>query len=365
MSGAPESRPTTGILLLNKGGPATLDAVEPFLHRIFVDRDIIRLPFQRWLGPWLARRRAPAVRARYASIGGGSPVLAWTEKQARATEARLDLLRPASAPHRAYVAFRYESPTADEALRTMARDGIEQVVALSLYPQWSCATAGSSFIDLGAALGRTGLGERFSWSFVDRWPSHPSFIAAVGERIREGLARYPVATRDNVLLLFSAHSVPRAVADRGDSYPHEVATTVALAMEHLKLPNQHELAWQSEVGPVSWVGPSTRESVRSLGAAGRKDVMVIPIAFTCDHLGTLSELDRDYANLAHSLGMTGYSRAPSLNDLPAFTNALATIVAEHLERGEPWSREYRRKCNGCTNSNCRPAFEGMGERPAA
>src|SRR3954470_11608980 len=116
-------KPGTGIVMLNLGGPATLDDVQPFLLELFADREIIQLPFQRWLGPFIARRRTPKVRGLYAAIGGGSPILRYTEAQGRGMVARLDRLSPETAPHRFYVAFRYARPKSEDALRAMKADG--------------------------------------------------------------------------------------------------------------------------------------------------------------------------------------------------------------------------------------------------
>lgn len=351
--------PRTGVLLLNMGGPKTLDEVEPFLLRLFADREIISLPWQDVLGPFIAKRRAPKVRALYDAIGGGSPILKWTERQGAAMCRRLDELRPESGPHRAYVAFRYVAPFADDALRQMAADGIERVVVFTQYPQWSCTTTGSSLTDLADALARTGLGDRFTWSLIDRWPEHPGFVQAMAERVAEGLERFPAEVRDEVLIMYSAHSIPMYVVARGDAYPGEVAATVARVSEALGRPNPHLITWQSEVGPLPWLTPSTETTIELLAKQGRKDVLVVPIAFTSDHIETLSELDREYGELAHSLGMTGYRRAPALNDLPTFTDAMADIVHAHLESGQPHSKQYRARCPGCTNSRCRPDFNNV------
>ena len=121
----------TGIVMLNLGGPATLDAVQPFLLELFADREIIQLPFQRWLGPFIAKRRTPKVQGLYEQIGGGSPILRWTEAQGRGMVARLDRLSPETAPHRFYVAFRYVTPKSEDALRAMAADGVERAVAFT------------------------------------------------------------------------------------------------------------------------------------------------------------------------------------------------------------------------------------------
>ncbi len=346
--------PRTGVVLLNMGGPQTLDDVEPFLQRVFADRDIIQLPMQNLLGPWIVRRRVGKVRDLYAGIGGGSPILRWTQMQGHAMSAHLEQIAPEWGPYRHYIAFRYVAPFAEDALQAMAADGIERVVVFTQYPQWSCSTSGSSFNDLWRAVRRGNYSQRFTWSVIDRWHAHPGFVASMAERIREGLAQYPAEERDQVLLLFSAHSIPLNVVDRGDPYPAEVAASTDRIMEALARPNPHLLAWQSDVGPVRWLGPSTEQMLHRLAEQGWRNVLVIPVAFTSDHIETLSELDKEYGDLARSLGITGYRRAPALNDLPTFTEAMATIVAEHLARGERHSPQYLLKCPGCPNStSCR------------
>jgi protoporphyrin/coproporphyrin ferrochelatase len=356
--GTPRVR--TGIVMMNLGGPATLDEVEPFLLRLFADREIIKLPVQDWLGPFIAKRRAPKVQKLYDAIGGGSPIRGWTEAQGKAMCARLDALHPEQAPHKFYIAFRYTTPFADDALREMAADGVERAIAFTQYPQWSCTTTGSSLNDLWRAVARTGLNGRFQWSIIDRWYDHPGFHEAMAERVREGLAQYPEADRERVLLLFSAHSIPLYVVDRGDSYPQEVAASVESVMQRLGHRNPFLLTWQSEVGPLRWLGPSTEGTIERLAKGGTKDVLVIPIAFTSDHIETLSELDIEYGELAHSLGMTGYKRAPALNDLPTFTDALADVVSRHCTSGERHSARYRIRCPGCTNAACRGVPGGVG-----
>ena len=156
-----------------------------------------------------------------------------------------------------------------------------------------------------------------------------------------------------MVLLFSAHSLPLNVIDRGDAYPQEVGATVQRVVERLGVSNPYILAYQSEVGPVRWLGPSTEQVIRRLGARGEKRVLVVPIAFTSDHIETLSELDREYGEVAHKVGITHYRRAPALNERPRFMDALAEIVREHLASGEVSSSQYPMRCPGCTNSQCR------------
>jgi ferrochelatase len=359
-AGAAGSRIKTGIVMMNLGGPATLDDVEPFLLELFADREIIQLPFQRWLGPFIARRRTARVRSLYAGIGGGSPILRYTDAQGRGMVGRLDQISPETAPHKFYVAFRYTHPRSDDALRAMQADGVERAVAFTQYPQFSCSTTGSSLNELWRAAARTGLRHSFQWSVIDRWPVHPGFIDAMTDTVREGLEQFEPADRKKVLILFSAHSLPLDVIDRGDAYPQEVGASVQRVVEQLGKPNPYILAYQSDVGPVRWLGPSTSQVLGRLGARGHEHVLVVPIAFTSDHIETLSELDREYGKVAHQAGITHYKRAPALNDRPLFLDGLARIVKDHLASGLAHSSQYPTRCAGCTNPQCRNILNPAG-----
>lgn len=343
----------TGIVMLNLGGPQSLDQVEPFLTRLFADRELIQLPFQDVLGPWIARRRTPKVQENYRAIGGGSPILRWTEAQGAGMSAWLDSLSPATAPHWFYPAFRYIAPTAADALQAMKSDGVERAVAFTQYPQFSCTTTGSSLNELWRTQRELRMEKEFQWSILDRWPTHPGFIEAAASSVRAGLEHFPAEERSQVLLLFSAHSLPLKVVRRGDPYPSEVSASVEAVLDRLRLPNPHLLAYQSAVGPLRWLGPSTEQVIRYLGRQRQTQVLVIPIAFTSDHIETLGEIDLEYTELAHQSGIASFRRAPALNAQPEFVRALADIVYEHLRRGEQCSAEYLQRCPGCTNRACR------------
>ena len=347
------ARGPTGIVLLNLGGPATLDDVGPFLLKLFADREIIQLPFQRWLGPFIAKRRTPTVRKLYEGIGGGSPIRHWTEVQGRGMVERLDRLSPDTAPHRFYLAFRYSRPSSEDALTQMEADGVERAIAFTQYQHFSCATTGSSLNELWRVAGQMDPASTFPWSVIDRWPTHPAFIRAMAEKVREGLGQFSEEDRDDVVLLFSAHSLPLSIIDRGDPYPQEVGASVHEVLRVGGFPNEFILAYQSEVGPVRWLGPSTEQVIKDLGAKGRKKVLVVGIAFTSDHIETLSEIDIEYAHLARQAGMDEFRRAPAFNDDPLFQDAMAEIVLDHLKSGEACSRQFGFRCPGCTNPQCR------------
>jgi ferrochelatase len=347
------SQAPTGVVLMNLGGPQTLADVGPFLQRMFLDRELIPLPFQTRLGKFIATRRTPKVQKKYAEMGGGSPIYTWTTLQGEGMVKLLDELSPRTAPHKFYIAFRYAEPMTETALKQMQADGVTRAIAFSQYPQWSCSTTGAGINELWREAMRLNLREAFSWSLIDRWHTHDAFITAMTKKVREGLEQYAPDERSNVLLLFSAHSLPLSVIDRGDAYPQEVGATVQKVMECLGFSNEFLLAYQSDIKPMKWLGPGTEQVIRHLGEKKRKNVLVIPIAFTSDHIETLHELDIEYGELAHEVGVTGFKRTPALNDDPVFIEAMARIVADHLRSGQVHSSQYKLRCAGCNNSLCR------------
>ncbi len=347
------SQGPTGIVMMNLGGPKNLDEVQPFLLKLFEDREIIQLPVQKYLGPFIANRRTKSVQQNYADIGGGSPILKWTEEQGQGMVERLDEMSPETAPHKFYVAFRYVNPFSEDALQAMKNDGVKRAVAFTQYPQFSCSTTGSSLNELWRAARRVGLQNEFEWSVIDRWPTHPRFIEAMTETVKQGLEQFDEADRDDVLVLFSAHSLPLDVINRGDAYPAEIGASVHEVMSRLDYSHEYILAYQSDVGPVPWLGPGTEKVLKNLGAKKRKNVLVVGVAFTSDHIETLHELDIEYGELAHEVGIENYKRAPALNGMPVFQDALAEIVHEHLQSGEACTKQYGLRCPGCVNPQCR------------
>lgn len=345
--------PGVGIVMLNLGGPRTLDEVKPFLTELFLDREIIKLPAQQRLGSFIANRRTPKVQHLYEEIGGGSPLLDWTRRQGEMMVGHLDRDVAESAPHRFYVGFRYAQPNSDDALRRMRADGVRRAVAFTQYPQYSCTTTGSSLNELWRAVERQGLEDAFEWSVVDAWYQHPAYLDALTETVRDGLAKFDESRRDGVYILFSAHSLPTSVINRGDAYPQHVGATVQGVVDRLDVPNPYLLTYQSKVGPVSWQGPSTERTVELLGERGVRDVLVVGVTFTSDHIETLSEIDIELAKTAYRSGILRFHRAPALNDRPAFGAALAAVVAEHLASKQASSPRYRQNCPGCDNSACR------------
>lgn len=277
----------------------------------------------------------------------------------------LDRISPETAPHKPYLAFRYANPLTEEMYQRLFDDGFGQgkggrAVAFTQYPQYSCSTTGSSLNELWKwrnrlegkrATGETAPEGAIKWSVIDRWPDHPGLVDSFAKNIEATLAQYPEERRNNVVLMFSAHSLPMSVVNRGDPYPAEVAATVRAVMNRLGNVNPYRLTWQSQVGPSAWLGPQTSDSVREYVKKGQTDICLIPIAFTSDHIETLYELDLEViAEDAH--GHKGVKRAESLNGSPVFIRALADVAKKHLDSGEACSRQMALRCPKCTSERC-------------
>ena len=328
---SPAAAPPIGLLLFNLGGPDTLADVEPFLVRLFSDREIIELPLGAWFQPLfarlIARKRGPDVRENYRKIGGGSPQLRITRAQADALEQRLN---KDGRRFRTFIAMRYWYPDTEQALEAMAGDGISRVVTLTLYPHYSCATTGSSESELSRALARRRWHDRFDMSGIPSYPDEPLYVEALADSVRQGLDGFPAEMRDRVVLLFSAHGLPKRFIERGDPYVTHTEATRRAILARLGAPNRHVLGFQSRTGPVAWIGPGTEEVLQELGREGVKDVLVVPLSFVSDHIETLYEVDMLFADAAAKAGITTYRRTAALNTNPKFIEALARLVERHV-----------------------------------
>jgi ferrochelatase len=308
----------TAVLLLQMGGPDSLAAIEPFLYNLLSDRDIIRIGpafLQPVIAHFIARRRSKKVMEYYKKIGGKSPIRELTEQQAS------ELQKALGDGYRCFVAMRYSHPDTAEALAAIAREGITNVIALSLYPHYSRATVGSSINELERELKKSAA--PFKLSYIRQFYDHPLYIAALAEKIERGLAGFPELS--GVQLLFSAHGLPQSFIDSGDPYLEHIQATVRLVMKKFD-GISHQLAFQSRAGPVKWLEPSTEAKIAELAAAGCKQLLMVPISFVSDHIETLYEIDIQYGEEAVALGITDFRRIEALNSSPAFISCLAELV---------------------------------------
>ncbi|XP_060869630.1 ferrochelatase, mitochondrial [Metopolophium dirhodum] len=347
------SQVKTAIVMLNMGGPQHVDQVHGYLHRIMTDRDMMQLPFQNTLGPYIARRRTSEVQKKYAEIGGGSPILKWTNLQGKLMCEKLDKISPSTAPHKHYVAFRYVEPLTESTFEQVQKDGADRVVLFSQYPQYSCATSGSSFNAIYSYFQNKTFPENLKLSIIDRWATHPLLIKAIGSRISDEIKQFPESDRDDVVVLFSAHSLPLKAVNRGDAYPSEVSSTVHAVMEELGYAYPYALVWQSKVGPLPWLGPFTDDALKGYVKQGKKNFILVPIAFVNEHIETLHELDIEYCKeLGEELGVKNIRRAAAPNDHPLFIDGIADIVSQHLRENKPVSPKFLLRCAHCISSRC-------------
>jgi len=319
--GVPAEGPLTGVVLLNMGGPDSLNAVRPFLARLFSDRELIRLPAAAIMQPlfaWVVSGlRARKVRRYYEEIGGGSPIAAITERQRFALE---EALRATGGRFKVYTGMRYWHPLAKHAALEMKEDAVARAIALPLYPHFCSATTGSSFSDLRRWMRWAGCS--CPLAEIRSYPEHPKYVAALAETIY-GVLRG--ADRGGTFLLFSAHGVPQSLIDGGDPYREETARTVAAVMRSFPgLP--HGISYQSKVGPTAWLPPDTVDEVARLAREGVKTLVVVPVSFVSEHIETLHELDVRLAAHARQAGIQSFLRAPALNDAPLFVSALKDLV---------------------------------------
>jgi len=337
------------VVLMNLGGPDGPAAVRPFLQNLFSDPAIIDAPalVRRPLAAFIARRRARAAQANYAVMGGGSPLLAQTRAQAVALEAVLRARSPDD-DIRVFVAMRYWSPTSAETAAEVAAFAPQDVVLAPLYPQFSTATTGSSLRAWAQAYRGPGAQRALCC-----WYANEGLVDAHAALIRR---TWEAAGRPHVRLLFSAHGLPLRVVERGDPYEWQVEATCAAIVARLGDGWDWRICYQSRVGPLAWLGPSTTEAIGAAADDGL-GVLVDPVAFVSEHVETLVELDREYAELAERLGVETWLRAPTVGVESTFINGLADAVER--TRGGLGVTADGARCPGAF-SQCGQRVRGLG-----
>lgn len=318
-----DARRKLAVVLFNLGGPDGPGDVRPFLRNLFRDPAIIRAPglVREALALLISTTRAKEAKANYAKMGGGSPLLAETSKQIAALQERLQAEHP-DCDIRIWPAMRYWHPFTEDVAAEVRAWAPDDCVLLPLYPQYSTTTTASSlkcWREAGGPETRT----------VCCFPTEPAFVDAHAALIRKTWEK--AGRPENVRLLFSAHGLPRKVIEDGDPYQWQVEQTVEAVMRQMPEFPDWQVCYQSKVGPLEWIGPSTEDAI--LGAAqDSKGILLSPIAFVSEHIETLVELDEEYAELAEQHGVGVYVRVPALGDDAVFIESLANMVKSALQR---------------------------------
>jgi len=318
-----EKAPSTGVLLINMGGPTSLDEVEPFLYNLFSDPDIMGINrfILKPLARIIAKRRAPVAKDFYKKIGGKSPLVHITMRQGEALEKAL----ASYASFMVFVAMRYSHPLIKDVVPEMLTIPFRKIIVLPLYPQYSITTTGSCINEFNRVWDKVGS-SKVEVHRVTEWYENPLYIDAICETINTTAEKHNLNRKD-VHILFSAHGIPVKFIRQGDPYIREIEKTVDLVMSRLGWGIPH-IGYQSRVGPYKWVGPSVEEMLQKLGEENVKTLIVVPISFVSDHIETLYEIDVYLKEKARSYGILHFYRAPSLNTSPVFIEALKNIVIE-------------------------------------
>lgn len=321
------NKETIGVILLNLGGPDSIQAVRPFLYNLFSDRQIIRLgpPFMQKPLAWLISTiRSKKTKQYYRQIGGKSPIAEITNAQAKALEEVLNsslIPHPSSFNFGVYTGMRYWQPLIEDVVKKIYSEGIRKLVALSLYPQYSITTTGSSLVKFNEAAS---LYEMETYC-ISSWFDHPLYIDALVDVIKKGVESFSQESnpKSDVHILFSAHSLPQKIVEEGDPYVDQIMGTISGVTK--RMPSKWHLSYQSKSGPVKWLEPSTEDKIHELAEEGVRNILVVPVSFVSDHIETLYEIDVLYKKFAENIGVT-LKRTASLNTHPLFVNVLKDLV---------------------------------------
>ncbi len=331
--------PEYGIILLNLGGPDSIKNVQKFLYNLFSDPDIFKFPLssitQKPLAYLISKIRAKRSKKYYLKIGGRSPILSYTLVQAKGLEKKLS-------DHldcKVYIGMRYFHPMIDEAVERALKDDVKTFILLPLYPQYSTTTTGSSFNEFYRTLKKLNITDRKIIE-IKSYPDDELYIKSVAERIEEAMINFNEDEMKNFAIVFSAHSLPLKLVKKGDPYPIEVKKSVDAVLKYLKNNSpksefyknaRAEICFQSRVGPVRWLEPTTTDLVKKLAREGVKNLLVVPISFVSDHVETLYELGISLKEIATQNGISKFIVAEPPNDSDTFIEALKNIVLEAVK----------------------------------
>ncbi len=321
-----------GVVLFQLGGPDSLSAIEPFLFNLFNDPDIINFPLsflvRKQLARFISKKRTAPVAQHYSLIGGKSPIGEITMRQADALERELQ----AHGSFHVFVAMRYCNPSTQDVIRQLQKENISKIILLPLYPQFSISTTGSSVNEWKRQIESSTV--TFRTSLINEYPTHPTYIKAIVERIQESLIRFPENERNSVHVLFSAHGTPLKLVKAGDPYKFQIEKTKQAILETGNFGLQSTLSFQSRMGPQRWVEPFTTDTIRHLARKGIRNLLVVPISFVSDHIETLYELNIEARTHAEQNGIRQFEVIKGLNTSQTFISALKELVLNQITQAQ-------------------------------
>lgn len=308
------------VVLLNMGGPDSIQSVKPFLVNLFSDNDIFKIPFaQDLFAKLIAELRSKKVETQYFYIGGSSPINKWTKTQSELLQEQLNSV---SDEYTIVYAMRYWTPMIRNIASSVDHNNFEKIILLPLYPQYSFSTTLSAFNEWN----RFYTGDKEKLVFINNFSNDGNYISALNQKIDLALEKISEKNIQSTVLLFSAHGLPVSFIKRGDPYNKQVIETVENVMRLRNHSHEYFISYQSKVGPVKWLEPSTSETIKKLAAMGKKSVVVIPVSFVSDHIETLYEIKTELGHLAKVFGFSDFVVTEGLNDSPIFINSLFEII---------------------------------------
>tara|TARA_B110000438_G_scaffold166281_1_gene159073 strand:- start:335 stop:1351 length:1017 start_codon:yes stop_codon:yes gene_type:complete len=314
------------VVLFNLGGPDRLESVEPFLFNLFNDPEILSIPsiIRYPLAKFLSKRRAPIAKNIYREIGNKSPILELTQEQAKSLENSLS----ADGEYKCFVAMRCWHPRASEVIKQVKEFNPVEIILLPLYPQFSAATSGSSINEWNDLCKKENYNVKTKT--ICCYPTENNFIQSHVNLIKKTIKNIE---NKKFKLLFSAHGLPEIKIKKGDPYQWQVEETVKKIMIVLKDENlDHTISYQSRVGPLKWIGPSTDDEIIKYSKE-KMGIVIVPVAFVSEHSETLVELDIEYKKLAEENGCSFYKRVPALGIEENFIRGLTELVLQQEKRG--------------------------------
>jgi ferrochelatase len=313
----------TAVVLFNLGGPDSLESVRPFLFNLFNDKAIIGAPkpIRYLLAKFISGKREKKAQGIYAQIGGKSPIVELTDAQAKSLEAQL------GTGYKVFTCMRYWHPMAPEVAKQVSEYKPDKIILLPLYPQFSTTTSQSSIDDFKKHYGDA------NYQTICCYPLEENFINSHAEMIRAQYEKFP-----NARVLFSAHGLPKKVIEDGDSYQWQVEQTSKAVADKLGI-KDWVVCYQSKVGPLEWIGPSTESEIERAAHDG-KDIILTPIAFVSEHSETLVELDIQFKEFADEKGIKNYIRIPALGTQPDFIKSLALLCQPEYKCAKICPKEF-------------------------
>jgi protoporphyrin/coproporphyrin ferrochelatase len=314
------------VILFNLGGPDKLESVEPFLFNLFNDPEILSIPsiFRYPLAKFISKRRAPIAKNIYKEIGNKSPILELTQEQSTSLENSLST----KGNYKCFVVMRCWHPRAKDVIKKVKEFNPEEIILLPLYPQFSAATSGSSINEWNDLCKKESF--NIKTKIICCYPTENNFVKSHANLIKKTIQN---VENKNFKLLFSAHGLPEIKIKKGDPYQWQVEETVKKIMMELKDENlDHTISYQSRVGPLKWIGPSTDDEIIKY-AKEKKGIVIVPVAFVSEHSETLVELDIEYKKLAEENGCSFYKRVPALGIEENFIKGLSELVLQQETRG--------------------------------